>query len=409
MSFKMKLTIKDAPGFFIKFFSCTIMWYSWVLQGRFFTVNNLLLFLGLLLLIAFVVDYCSSFYRMRIAKLPLSLWLMLAYVVFSSISGVIFAVDFRSHINQSINIFENTILSLVISYYIISRKDNLFYIYNYAIMFFVMAIISIIKPVYIYSVYNSSYRYTYSLITNSNEFAMELTVGIWAILTLVSLRKIRFIFGFPAAVLLFYPIVLSGSRKGLIGAAVVFLLWLFFVYLNNYESKKTTIKLLLRVVVVLIFFFIIAYIIIPFVSDSFVWDRMINYAKEESFKSRMDMYATGIELIVVNFFGIGFQGFSYIYGLPSHSTIIEVFVSSGWLLGIVYFYNYFIIGKRLLRYRIQAKHYDNNTDITINKMMIILYILMLFYAFVVIHIFEKLSFVNFAVLISSYYINEKTN
>ncbi len=98
-------------------------------------------------------------------------------------------------------------------------------------------------------------------------------------------------------------------------------------------------------------------------------------------------------------FGIGFSGFLAIYGYYSHATVIEIPVSCGIIGSLIYFFIYFVsIRNTCILYKKVMKSPEFYQEKKRIKMIIMLWVAMLFYTICIVHIYVFDSFIIFGII-----------
>lgn len=166
--------------------------------------------------------------------------------------------------------------------------------------------------------------------------------------------------------------------------------------------NKNRLKLIMRIILIIIVLVILITIIRPIYEKSYISQRMINLITEATSGVRHDMYVTGAELWGKHpFLGIGLQGYAYYYGRYSHSTLVEIPVSGGLLGSFIYFLVYLVsIRKTILLIKITNKIENMKKENIQLRMILILWIMVLFYSTCIIHAYQFESFIVFAIIFS---------
>jgi O-antigen ligase len=392
----MSIRIEDARGRAIKAILCAIIWYTDMIQQRFLEINNMLLILGAALVAVVVFDMHK--YPGVLRRIPKAAWLMTAYVVITFFTGFFVTPNISTHITHGMTVLELTVVMLCICYYAVTRCSIMFLVKNYFLLYLVMAIIFLFSP-QIALDKNDVVRYSFSAGTNPNAFSMMLTMGIWATLYLVSVKKIPLIAGFATVTVFLYANLLTGSRKGLIAAAMCLVMWIVFCFfpMGTRDYRRKFFKLLGIVLLV----GIVIYFILPYYLSSTTAARMNSFIASGS-ESRERLYREGLDFIRrYPWFGLGYFGYGYFVGTYSHATITEIPVTSGILIACLYFFSYISIIYHLIRCVVR----DDRTSLyrsVANRMSFVLMVMMIFYMFMVIHIYQMPSFICFGIIMSSY-------
>ncbi len=394
----MKLEIRVSYGGLLKLFLFGIIWYV-EFCVRYFQYPNVLLVLGIALAGFLLLDYCSGGQR-RIERMPSAVrWLMI-YEVYTILFGAVVAPNISAHVNQSIVMIEYTLPFLAIVYYAKTRNNPDFIIWNFAILYTIMCLIFLYRPIYYR---NEAFygRYSFAAGMNPNNFGMCMATGAWSVLYLASKKKIPLVGALIVVALQVYSIFLSGSRKGIIGILLIIALWIFLCYIPNTDAKKWYVKIAkigFCIIVVCIAFVILA----PYYLESNLAKRMGDLIGEASGGARNEMYVRGLEYLKNSpVFGYGLQGFRYFYGGYSHATIVEVPVTGGIIGTVLYLCFYINIFKELCK-KVSKNFKQSNEDFVQKRMGLVLFASLMFYSIAMIHIYELSSYIYFATIVAAY-------
>lgn len=145
-------------------------------------------------------------------------------------------------------------------------------------------------------------------------------------------------------------IFLAGSRKS-IGAVAIMLGLLLLMCFADYGKKLDLRKLFIMVVVGIAAFLFISKYLMPYAEQTNLYTRLFGRGAEAASGSddlRVDLYRWAMEDFVTHpFFGLGFNQYTTLHGSYTHSTYAEPLACSG-LIGLLYLYPYFSIGKKQL-------------------------------------------------------------
>lgn len=365
--------------------------YSVVIQYTLIEIPNGMLISGLLVLITYYISCLHKAFNIEFVFSKEALWIV-GFMIYMLPVGMITSPDAGSHLNQWITSLEYMFMMIVISSIIMNSGTKSFYVMILAVAI-IMAIIFLKAPV----LYVDG-RYSISREVNPNGLGMTFTAGIWAVLYLQQ-KKMPLLISLGVVALLVYCVTKTGSRKALIAAGIIIVLWFALGYFHQIFSMKSKCK---------IFAFIFAIILLVFLGKEFIRiyagseieARMGGLDSEVSTGMRSLMYKEGWELFLSNpIFGIGFQGFKYFHGGYSHSSFVEIPVSGGIIGSFIYFSSYFFsLKKCFLLHRI-CKHRENLSNEAIDiKMIIVMWVAMLFYCTCIIHPYQFDSFVMFGII-----------
>ncbi len=382
----------------IKFLLCFIIWYQAAIQP-YFEISNFLLLLGLLLTFFVVVDCYSNYGFTAVPRLPGTAYALALYFIITYIVGMAVAPDVGTHIRDGAAMVEFMVLMVFTCYYAKTRKSADFLVWNYVLMNCVMLVVFLINPVEVGSA-AEGVRYSYSLNTNPNTFAMSLTIGVFGILYKIMQKKIKVIIGLPVCGVFLYACSLTGSRKGFFGMVLALVLWAVICYIPLSSDKKP-IAAISRFLIIAAACVVLFLVLRPLLADSTLMSRFQSLGKETGDKNRLDMYVKGLEYLKNSpLFGYGFWGFGYFYGVYSHSTWVEAFVSSGIPLGVVYAVSFLSVGISLISAN-NRKTAENYETLVCVRQYLVLFLVFVFYSICVIHIYNINSMICMGLMISA--------
>lgn len=377
--------------------------YSSIIQYVFFQIPYAMLLLGAAILFFYYLDNSQNQFviRQSITEEDIRMLWFMAYIL---IIGLVFAPDRNNHISQWITCLEYLFIQIVIASMIKKSGTEAFHSMLMVEAVF-LAFVFLRNPVD----YQASGRFSISEDVNPNGLGLGLVAGIWAVLYRQYNKDQSIVLTGGLVAVLGYCILLTGSRKSLIGAGLAILLWMVFCFAPGLKEKGSRNG-------ILSFFAMFAIVIIlskAFMSvyaNTSIATRMDRLFYEASEGKRSNMYLEGYELFKQNpLFGIGFQGFKYFYKDYSHASLVEIPVSGGVIGTILYFSAYIISIKKLVyiykRTKDAQEYYLDNKKI---KMLIILWVIMAFYTVCIIHPYQFDSGIYFGIIFGeSAYIERK--
>jgi O-antigen ligase len=242
-------------------------------------------------------------------------------------------------------------------------------------------------------------RYSLTSIVNPNSLGMSMMSGIWSAICLKRREEINMIVMLLLSALFTYVMFQSASLKS-ISAVFVFLVvdYVFSIRSDVQEKKGKSVRLILDAAVVIVIIFA-AYIF--FTQDNIFYNtivgqRITGIMEGTASDRRIRLYRYGFDIIRDHpIIGIGFNGFEAIVGAYSHSTLIEVIASGGFIGGFIYFFGFFAMAIKYLKnfYYEKKNHvlstHGNGEAVAGMALMTVL-------LFVIIHPYEMKSYVNFA-------------
>ncbi len=370
-----------------------IVFYSSIIQNKIIAIPHGMLLLGFGLLILFYLANSNRPFKYKESMTEENIY-MLWFMAYILVAGLLFSPDRSSHISHWITCLEYLFIQIVIATIIQSSGTNTFHtlLLTEAI---ILAVVFVIDPVE----YESSGRYSISTDVNPNGLGLGFAAGIWAALYRQQKTKLPIIVTGGLIALFGYCIVLTGSRKSFLGASLIIVLWLFSCFLPSLKKRDTG-KKIITYFIMSVFIIVIGYEFVKLYANTTISTRMDDLFFEVSEGNRSNMYREGYDLIKENpIFGIGFQGFQYYYGCYSHSTLVEIPVSGGIIGFVLYFYIYFISLKKILFLKRNTKD-DKSLSIehTRIKMVLVLWIAMVFNTICIIHPYQFDSCILFGII-----------
>ncbi len=369
-----------------------IVFYSSIIQYVYMEIPNAMLIIGAAILLLYCLANSGKPFDFQKELTEESIY-MLLFMIYMFIIGILVAIDRKSHISQAMTSLQFLFILIMISSLIKGSGTETFHLLL-LVKALVLAAIFLSNPVPV-----PGGRYSISADMNPNGLGMTFATGIWAVLYRQQKKRLPLILVGVLIALFGYCIFKTGSRKSLIASGLTIALWLFFCFLPSIREKGGIISFL-SFLVMIVLILVISREFILLYSDSTISNRMDRLLYETTEGNRSQMYRAGLEMIKDNpVFGIGFQGFKSLYGLYSHSTIIEIPVSSGIIGTILFFYTYFVsLRKTFWIYRKTKKTEEYIQEHIRIRMIIPLWAAMLFYSTCIIHLYMFDSFVIFGII-----------
>lgn len=181
---------------------------------------------------------------------------------------------------------------------------------------------------------------TMSGTNNPNTLGIILLIGILSFTLTTDNEKITsFMVALCANMAMLYGIILTGSRKCLLAAAVICLLWLVSYTKMMIERNMLKQLLIIFLCVIAVGYFCVSYID-GYFQDSAAFKRLVQLFQEGGTTTRENLYEDAIIFWKTSpLIGIGFRQYQVwsSYGLFSHSSYAEVLACGG-IIGILIFY-----------------------------------------------------------------------
>ena len=388
--------------------SMVLIWmavlYSQIIQHKFMMIGNAMLILGVLILSVFLLPHIRVKMNVRKILIKENEW-VLVFMVYQLVAGLFMSPDVSAHFSQWFTSIEYLLVMMVISSLIIYTGSESFH-WMLLVTAVILAVLFLMNPV---SYHGALDRYSISNSVNPNGLGMALTSGMWGALYFEQKKKIPFLVVLGLIALFLCGIFRTGSRKALIAAAMILVLWYFFSYIPGILHNNNQWKIFIFFFSVLIIVVSISMLLQMYVgSDMEV--RMLKLRSEAVSGKRQSYYQYGWILFQRSpILGLGLQGFKHYIGIYSHATVVEVPVSGGIIGTILYFVSYYLSIKRCLWiYGCCRRHKSLSTELKEIRMILCMWVTMLFYCVCIIHPYQFESFIMFGIIFGqSAYIENK--
>ena len=282
---------------------------------------------------------------------PFGVSVNLVMCVYSIITGIFVAIAYEFLISQIKTYACYTLMCMAICYVTYNEKD----IEWLAKLLVCISLVCCLQVTF-KGYYKGLYGYVMSENNNPNSLGLVLDLGIFGIIYLFSKIKQNYLKTLCFGLILYFLAIIvgCGSRKCLIAAVIIILLWMIPLVREKMAAASVLNKGLillfaLLAVVAVVYYYNHVYIY----TDSY--NRMTilgNTTNAEGSSAKRELY---YKLAVESFlqhpvFGIGYQQFIYTnkYKAISHSTYAEALASWGTIGSIIYFIPVFSAGKRLI-------------------------------------------------------------
>lgn len=176
-------------------------------------------------------------------------------------------------------------------------------------------------------------------------------------------------------------ISVAGSRKSIIAIIIIFAT--MFLFCGRYYFKRmTTTQFVGALLVLAIAIYFVCVFLLPNYADTSLFIRTAGRGAERTAQSdegRIDLYLKAFSVFADNFFlGAGFNNFSILQGLYSHSTYAEPLACSGIIGGFLYLGPYIHMLINQVKLSFSNKLNINEQDRNFQKQMLSFYIAFLF-------------------------------
>ena len=182
-------------------------------------------------------------------------------------------------------------------------------------------------------------RYTFAPGLNPNAFGIIMLMGIFCFFVLsIGKRPAFLLFSLTAIGFILYGVMLTGSRKTLLGILLFIGIWFVTQFIPALYRKSP----ILCITVTFASIMTVAGLLLIFwqpLSETPMVQRLMHFSDESGNIVRLSMYGTAIDLLLQHpLLGIGFNQFQFIggFGFYSHSTYAELLSCTGIIGTIVY-------------------------------------------------------------------------
>ncbi len=396
---KIKLSIQNLMKFCIALF----IFYQTYIQNKIISISGFIPILSGVIIILFLLSYFGKL-KYQSHRLPRECRLFAIYFLYMALMGMIGSPSIESHLSRCLEMFGY--MCLMFSIIHVCQQDNSPN-YALAVMYLtalILAVSFIRKPVLL-----STGRYSLTELVNPNSLGMSMMVGIWCALSLYRRKRFGIIWTLISILLFFYVMFLSASLKSISAIIIFFVVDYYFSTRKMIIQKKGKgVQLLLDVLIVIMILISVVFFVLRDNSfqNSIVGQRISSIIEGTASDRRIRLYEYAFETFKAHpIFGIGFNGFEYIYSTYSHSTIAEVFVAGGILGGSLYIIIFIMIIIRFLKHYKYSKAIRSN--ITSDGEALAGMAMMTVLLFVIIHPYEMKSYINYALCICLVYANDE--
>ena len=300
--------------------------------------GNILALLTMGLLFFCVVDILRQMRKIKVhTLLPPEMIMALSFVASGLISAFFFAQRQMVGYQTSIMIAQLTVV--MIAEVFVIRKDNAMDFTCWSML--IALLIAVVGFIFLGQSFRGSTRMSLEGV-NPNSLSMLFVNGAFLLLFIQIGKSRKFkALAFFLVLLFCYGIILTGSRKSLLGIAFLLLLWLMLSLLPG--TQRSTKLRILSVSVLLVIVLVIVYFFTP-LKDMVMFERLFSDLNSGD-EARMGMYKEGYAFFLESpVFGIGPGNFSVrsSYRTYSHSTYIESLSGFG-IVGSIFFFGMLII------------------------------------------------------------------
>ena len=267
---------------------------------------------------------------------PKGIMFWMGFAIYSLVVGLVVASDR----NQLISSVVTYMAFLFVCYcaYIISRGEN-------DIQWLIKVIIIVCYICAVYTLFwGKPYQTEFYVTTmgpenNPNTLGTTMVFGMFAVLYSNKQKLGGLVFIFATLTLFTYVIVLTGSRKALLSALVLGVIWFAAFLRDAWKNYKRRGRFLRISLVVAGACFAIAYFTNAY-ADTASFERMLMLFAKGGMDARQSMYAEAFDMFKTSpLFGIGYDQYRLhsSYGTYSHATYAEVLSCGGIFGSLIYF------------------------------------------------------------------------
>lgn len=382
---------------------CLLLVYVNFIQYKIFS-SSLFLFGTASLLVCFV-GLSWQYYKNKI-YIPLSAKLLVIFAVYMLLFPTPFSTNINYTLETWLRCFEYTIIMLCIIITIQIEKQYEWLIKSKAIFSFVTCLAFLIQP-YNYHFKINTIQYSLTTTLNPNTFGLDILFGLWCSLWLITKKKFLF-FNYLAMIIFLYSILLTASRKTLLGALICLFLWFVWIF---YKEKSNSMNSRYFKWISYIFILVGSIYFFTRFLDSTMFVRLSTLFADSdtSVAKRLSMYREGFLLFLSSpIFGSGYSAYENMFGGYSHATLVEIPISGG-IVGTVLYFSVFVLNFKSIYVLIKSsKNNSIMAPIVKNiKLVCILWIIMSFLCTCIIHPYLFNSYIIFALCFSILDINRR--
>ncbi len=272
----------------------------------------------------------------------------IVFIAYVLVTGVCIASNYTIFFNRLFFYASNVAVVMCIAV-IVKREGNLNYIMK------VWALNALLLGVFLIfsgSAITTSTGVFYSAREGSNRniVAMYLMFGIFGVLNLSIVNKMKHgLIPMAYVALMTYAIILTASRKGLIGVAILLVVWFVFSFRYVFRTFKPAWKLLTVVVVIGVIGVVIYYFQTAF-QNTYIFERLFGDAGDDSSVARWRHVENTFEMFKEHpLIGVGFNQYRVYIGTYAHMNYAEILADTGLIGFVLYYSTYVAIMFRLLK------------------------------------------------------------
>lgn len=326
MNVNLRRTI---PKIIVFFYLLYMFWYREAIE------NSMFFLYGGTGIVILATLYFVNKKSLKEFRLPNNLIWWGYYAVFSVFTGVV-AVNYQSVISSLITYCAFLLICMCVGIICIGNNEVDWVLKEIIIISIICAIYTIFNG---YGYYNGIIVTTMGPNNNPNTLGVFMVFGIFAVLFLDKRSIIAFFISLVLCSLFMYVIILTASKKALLGAVLLLGMWLF-VYIKNLVREDKITKLLVFLILFIGLTVAFAPRVVEYYLGSGAYTRMQTLTTSGSSLERLSFYKEAWGMFKKSpLVGVGYKQFMYHSpsGYYSHSTYAEVLSCSGFI-GILIFF-----------------------------------------------------------------------
>lgn len=364
------------------FILCALIFYTEFYQISVKSVEGFLVIIGLVLVSVFFLYIITTKTYLK-ELFPSEIILLIAFFVWTFVSGVFVTPNTYLFFDLETFVGEATIICIIIMLLVKRSPANA----SSIMLILILTAIANVLNLFVNGIQTIS---NYQRITlgsiNANDIANSFNISLVATMYYLNrVSKSKKIFLVLLSVLLLFGIVLTGSRKSIIGFYMLLIMYVFVYYIVGTKTKKVS---AIRAVLVLMITGMVVIASANYILNNTVVG--IRLFEEENIKRTM-YYQNAFAIFLDNpITGIGINGFRYFNGVYSHSTYAELLSCTG-IIGTLLYTAIYIVMYKKLTFIIKNTH-DPKVEIDA-KLFKIAIILLAFIGITMVHVYKMYSYV----------------
>lgn len=360
-------------------------WYNEVFSHNSFIVYTC--FMGALICIGIQIisDGESPF-----NNTPLTIKSSIVLLAYSLFIGFLVAFNVKALVYDWIMILKYTAIAFMICY-VSSRINDIEWVLRTLVLTSIISSIQLI--VNGYQAY--TYRISLSSHNNPNALGIMISMGLFSTVYLCKKKAKDIAFSLALVTLFLYSIIKTGSRKSVIFAIAMIVLWMITYLKWVYDSNSLGLKVFATVLIIIFLLVVLKYYRDYFLNSN-LHERLNLFEEEDSNGNRIRHYLLAWNIFKKKpLFGGGLLQFAYWSGAGTyaHSTYAEAIADFGLIGSLLYFIPLIITSYKALKKSIGLSSATHK-----NRIVFFLVCGEIFWAFVTILFSEVYHYVGLAII-----------